>query len=250
MTECTESSLYVTWRHPEGRIHPVGLLTQRVLNGSEIYRFVYLKTSESLEGFPRLPGLPDLHRVYKSETLFPVFLNRQMPRRRPDYGQYVGKLGLDIDSDPFEVMARNEGRKLTDRIEVFAPPIRTEDANLTTLFFVRGLRHREGATEAVAALRSGDLLALADDPQNEANPSAIFVNTPQGKPVGWVPDYLVDTVHDLRDLIGEDAISITAEHVNPPHVVAPSMRVLCRLSAPWPNNYQPLSGPAFQPMVS
>ena len=137
-------------------------------------------------------------------------------------------------------MARNDGRKVTDRIEVFAPPIRTEDANLTTLFFARGIRHREGASEAVTALQSGDLLALADDPQNELNPLAIFVTTRQGKCVGWVPDYLVETVHGLRDRIGEDTISITAEHVNPPGV-APSMRLLCRLTAPWPDNYQPLS---------
>ena len=248
MTERAESNLYVTWRHPEGRIRPVGLLTQTVLNGSESYRFVYLKASKSLQGFPRLPGLPDLHRVYESEKLFPIFRNRQMPRRRPDYGQYVKKLGLDIDSDPFEVMARNDGRKVTDRIEVFAPPIRTDDAKLTTLFFVRGIRHREGASEAVTALQSGDRLILVDDPHNEVNPQAILIATPDYAPVGWVPDYLVNTVHELRDLTGDNAISITAEHVNPPGV-APSMRLLCRLTAPWPDNYQPLSSPAFQPIV-
>ena len=250
MTERAESNLYVTWRHPEGRIRPVGLLTQTVLNGSESYRFVYLKASKSLQGFPRLPGLPDLHRVYESEELFPVFLNRQMPRRRPDYGQYVRKLGLDIDTDPFEVMARDQGRKLTDRIEVFAAPTRTEDGNLTTLFFVRGIRHREGdALETVTALRSGDVLALVDDPGNEVNPLAMFIDTPKHKPVGWVPDYLVKTVHELHELTGENAISITAEHVNPPDV-APHMRLICRLTAPWPDKYEPLSGSAFEPIVS
>ena len=85
MTDPAELSLYVTWRHPEGLIHPVGLLTRRVLNGSDSYRFVYLKTSETIEGFHHLPGLPDLHRVYESQDLFPVFRNRQMSRRRPDY---------------------------------------------------------------------------------------------------------------------------------------------------------------------
>ena len=244
-----ESKLYVTWRHPEGRIHPVGLLTRSVLNGWESYRFVYLKASESLEGFTYLPGLPDLHRVYRSEKLFPVFRNRQMPRRRTDYPKYVNSLGLDTESHPFEVMARNEGRKLTDRIEVFTPPTRTDDAELTTLFFARGIRYLEGASEAVTAVQSGDLLTLVDDPDNATNPLAIRLAIPEGNPVGWVPDYLVDTVHELRHRTGEETLSITAEHVNPPEV-APSMRLICRLSAPWPDNYQPLSDPAFEPVGS
>ena len=250
ITEPTESKLYVTWRHPEGLIHPVGLLTQRVSNGSESYRFVYLKRSESLgESFPPLPGLPDLHRVYESEDLFPVFRNRQMSRRRPDYKEYVRKLGLDIDTDPFVVMANSQGRKLTDRIELFAPPTRTEDANLTTSFFARGIRHREGAPDAVTALRSGDVLTLVDEPNNEVNPRAILIAIPEGTCVGWVPDYLVDTVHELRDLASEQAVSITAERVNPPDV-APNMRLICRLTAPWPDNFEPLSEPDFLPIGS
>ena len=248
MTERAESSLYVAWRHPGGLIHPVGLLTQRVSNGSETYHFVYLKSAESLEGFRRLPGLPDLYRVYESTSLFPVFLNRQMPRRRPDYGEYVSKLGLDVDADPFQVMARDEGRKLTDRIEVFAPPTRTEDGNLTTLFFVRGIRLREGSSQAVEAIRPGDYLAMADDHDNEVNPRAIFIDTSQGKPVGWVPNYLVNTVHELCDRTGGDA-AITAEHVNPPDA-APSMRLICRLTTRWPDTYQPFSGQAFEPTAA
>ena len=249
MTDPAELSLYVTWRHPEGLIHPVGLLTRRVLNGSDSYRFVYLKTSETIEGFHHLPGLPDLHRVYESKDLFPVFRNRQMSRRRPDYPQYVEKLNLAIDCHPFEVMARNEGRKLTDRIEVFAPPVRTDDAKLTTLFFARGIRHRPGDSQAITAMQVGDRLVLEDDPENKHNPRAMFINTLQLRPVGWVPDYLVGTVHDLRDLTGVEAVSVTAEHINPPDV-APSMRLICRLTAPWPDHYEPLTGPKFQPIVS
>ena len=247
MTESDESSLYVTWRHPEGLIHLVGLLTRRVSNGSETYRFVYLNRAASLEGFRRLPGLPDLHRVYESESIFPVFLNRQMPRRRPDYGDYVSKLGLDMDADPFQVMARDEGRKLTSHIEVFAPPTRTEGGDLTALFFVRGIRHREGASNAIRAIRRGDHLAMAADRDNEVNPRALFIDTLDGKPVGWVPDYLVNTVHELRDRTGGDAV-ITAEHVNSPDVAA-SMRLICRLTTQWPDTYQPFSDPAFQPTV-
>ena len=181
--------------------------------------------------------------------MFPVFRKRQMPRQRPDYGEYLEKLGLDLETDPFEVMARNEGRKLTDRIEVFAPPVRTDRGDLTTLFFARGIRHRHGASEALTKLQIGDRLTLIDDSDNEVNGLAIFIDTTSGEPVGWVPNYLVDTVHDLRELNDHDALTVTVEHVNPPEV-APYMRLICRLSAPWPNSYEPFSGPEFQPIAS
>ncbi|MDE0066447.1 MAG: hypothetical protein OXN44_06205 [Acidimicrobiaceae bacterium] len=245
--------LFVTWRHPDGLIHPVGRLSRRVReesDGALPYQFVYFKHAEGLlsEGFSLLPGLPDLHRVYEAQELFPVFRKRQMPRQRPDYADYLGKLGLDVETDPFEVMARNEGRKLTDRIEVFAPPRRTDDGDLTTLFFARGIRHRDGASDAVTTLQRGDRLALKDDSKNKVNPLAIFIDTTLDEPVGWVPNYLVDTIHDLRSLSDDDALTMTVEHVNPPEV-APYMRLICRLSAPWPDNYEPFSGPEFQPIA-
>ena len=113
-------------------------------------------------------------------------------------------------------MARNEGRKLIDRVEVFAPPIRTARGDLTTLFFARGIRHRVGASDVVAGLQVGDRLRLVDDTGNETNPRAVLVNTRNDERVGWIPDYLVETVHELRDLTCEDAVEVAAEHVNPP----------------------------------
>ena len=107
MTEPTERRLYAAWRHPDGLIHPVGVLTRRMVDSEVSFRFVYLKTAEQLDGFDHLPGLPDLHSVYESDHLFAVFRNRQMPRRRPDYGDYLQRLDLDLDTDPFEVMARS-----------------------------------------------------------------------------------------------------------------------------------------------
>lgn len=251
MTEHTERRLYATWRNPQGLIRPVGMLTRRVpahSDGAISFRFVYLKAAEQFEGFRHLPGLSDLHRAYESEHLFPVFRNRQMPRRRPDYADYVRELDLDVTSDPFEVLARSEGWRATDRIEVFAHPERTPEGDLTTLFFARGIRHLDGAADAVSTVEPGDVLDLVDDPDNEVNPRAVLMSSRTGERVGWVPDYLVDLIHELRDPFGVDA-RITAEHVNgettPPH-----MRLLCRLRAPWPNGYEPLSAPEFQPIVS
>lgn len=251
MTEQAGRRLYASWRHPEGLIHPVGILTRRVSDqpGGEVsFRFVYLKSAEQIDGFKHLPGLPELHQVYESPYLFPVFQNRQMPRRRPDYADYVRELDLDVTSDPFEVLARSEGWRATDRIEVFAYPERTPEGDIKTLFFARGIRHLDGAANAVSEVRRGDVLNLVDDPDNEVNPRAMLMSNRTGQTVGWVPNYLVDMIHELRESFDVD-VEITAEHVNP-ETTPPHMRLLCRLRAPWPEGYEPLSAPEFQPIVS
>lgn len=242
-----ERRLYATWRNPDGLIRPVGMLTRLCTSEGENYRFVYLKAAEQFDGFRCLPGLPDLHRVYESEHLFPVFRNRLMPRNRPDYGQFVEELALDVETDPFEVLVRSEGWRETDRIEVFAHPEREPDGTLTMLFFVRGIRHLEGAAAAVDEVRAGDVLRLEDEPGNPVNPRTILVSTRTGRRVGWVPDCLLETVHELREL--DEPIEVRAEHVNP-DTSPPHMRLLCRLRTRWPDGYEPLAGPEYQSMAA
>jgi hypothetical protein len=60
-------------------------------------------------------------------------------------------------------------------------------------------------------------------------------------------DYLVDHIHELRQLNGHDP-RVVVEHVND-RTSAPHLRLLCRLSAPWPQGYQPFSNAQFQPLV-
>ena len=243
-----ERALFVSWRDPIlGSIHPIGRLVRRVGPGGEMYSFAYLKLAERLEGFEPLPGLPDLHRRYDKDRLFPVFANRIMPRSRPDYDLLAAHVDLRADADPFEVLARTGGRRATDRIEVFAGPEQTGEGDSCVLFFARGIRHVAGAAEALSTLQPGDRLALVGDPRNPHNPRAVLLRISDGRQVGWVPDYLVDHVHELRQLNGFDPVA-AVEHVND-ETVAPHMRLLCRLSAPWPDRYVAFSGPDFQTLV-
>ena len=245
MSPDRERRLYAAWRNPDGLIRPVGVLTLQATADGDVYRFVYLKAAEKFDGFRCLPGLPELHDVYESHELFPVFHNRLMPRRRPDYEDFLQRLALDVETDPFGVLIRSEGWRATDRIEVFAYPERTDDGALTTLFFVRGVRHLDGASKAICEVRPGDVLEIVDEPDNPVNPRALRLRNSSGSFVGWIPDCLVDMVHELREL-GACAGAI-AEHVNPES--SPNhMRLLCRLRAPWPVGYEPLSGPNYQPI--
>lgn len=247
MSTNVERHLYVAWRRPDGLIVPVGRLTQQTdLKGTR-FRFVYLKGAERHGDFPGLPGLADTYTTHESRALFPVFANRVMPRDRADYGSFVEQLDLSVEADPFEVLGRSEGVRETDRIEVFPGPEATPDGRLCTLFFARGIRHLEGASEAVAGLRVGDELILQAERTNPVNSRAMLLNTRTGASVGWAPDYLLDLLHELEHLNG-DAPTIVVEHVNPSSV-APHLRLLCRATAPWPVGYAPFTGPDFQPLV-
>lgn len=246
-TGVQERDLFVSWRAPSGSIRPVGLLRRQRTSEGDRFTFVYLKLAEHFAEFEPLPGLPDLHRRYESEHLFPVFANRMMPRSRPEYDALAASVDLPGEGDPFEVLARSGGRRATDRIEVFLPPERRADGSSCVLFFARGIRHVDGAAAAVDALQVGDRLQLVDDRSNAYNSRAIILRVRDGHPVGWVPDYLVEHVHDLRQLNGTEP-TIEVAHVNE-GTVAPHLRLLCRLTAPWPDGYEPFSDADFQPLA-
>lgn len=246
--EQSDRSLFVSWRHPSGSIIPIGRLVRRRDAHGDRYLFAYLKNAEQIPEFNPLPGLPQLHQRYESDRPFPTFANRVMPRRRPDYDLFASQIDLRADADPFEVLARSGGRRATDRVEVFAEPIRTADGESCVIFFARGIRHIEGGAAAVDRLQAGDHLIVTDDPENPYNGRAVLLRMTDGQRVGWVPDYLVEHVHNLREFNGADPV-VVVEHVNDDSVV-PHMRLLCRLHAPCPEGYEPFSGPEFQTLVA
>jgi hypothetical protein len=55
--------------------------------------------------------------------------------------------------------------------------------------------------------------ATVDEPDNSVNPRAILVSTRTRVALGWVPNMLVDYVHEVRD---GAPFSIEVTHVNGP----------------------------------
>ncbi|QGG94369.1 hypothetical protein [Actinomarinicola tropica] len=235
--------LYVTWRSPTGSILPVGLLEQR--SQSPRYRFAYLKSVESIDGFPPFPGLPELHRGYESDVLFPVFQNRVMSQEREDYPRFVQQLDLSVDDEPFVVLGRSGGARQTDRIEVFPEPLPVGGV-LDCPFFVRGIRHMPGASDVVADLGIGAHLELVLDEENEHDSRARLLVWAGDQAIGWLPGYLVSVVDELQLLVGDPRVVVA--RVNPPS--APShLRVLCRLQSAWPEGWRPFAGSEYSPLV-
>jgi hypothetical protein len=111
--------LGVAWQHPETRsIRQVGLLWQDRAQ----YHFRYVRNVKDIDGFTPFLRFPGLRGTYSSERLFPLFAQRVMDPRRPDYEEYVRTLDLVRDSTPWEQLARSEGRRAGDAIMVFPEP--------------------------------------------------------------------------------------------------------------------------------
>jgi hypothetical protein len=238
----TPCRLYVAWQDPASRaIVPVGRLSRYVSNGDITYEYRYLRTAADLDGFQPFVGFPALNHAYRSSQLFPFFENRLMPRARDDYADFVGSLGLPPDADPFEVLARSEGRRQTDTIEVFPEPA-FDDGVVHCRFLVHGIRHVPDAQEAIDSLRVGDALGVLLDPQNPVDARAVMLRDQTFHLLGWVPRYLTELVRTPLARLGPHAVHVCVEHIGrrdgPAH-----LRLLCALDARWPERAAlPLSG--------
>jgi hypothetical protein len=241
--------LFVAWQDPEIRsIIPVGRLTRERDSDGETFEFRYLRRARDLSRFRPFVGFSSLDECYRSSDLFPFFENRIMPRTRDDYGDYLGSLGLPVDADPFEILARSEGRRATDTIEVFPEPS-LHDGSVTCRFLVHGVRHIPDAHDTIDGLSMGEVLCVLPDPKNEFDELAVLLRTGGDRLVGYVPAYLTSLIHRPLDVYGPDGVQVTVEHIGdrsgPSH-----LRLLCKLVARWPDDVPPLGGPDFEALGS
>ena len=240
--------VFVAWQNPETReITPVAML-QRLADGEARFEFRYLRRAGDLPDFRPFIGFPDLARPYQSEELFPFFENRIVPRTREDYPEFVRSLGLGPDADPFEILARTEGRRQTDTIEVFPEPL-LDQGSLCLCFLVHGIRHVPGADEAIEHLSPGAELSVMADLQNDNDVLAVMVRSADYQLLGWIPRYLTELVHTPLRELGQGALSVRVEHIGdrdgPIH-----LRLLCRMEARWPEGRPaPFSGPDYEPFT-
>ncbi|MGH3401219.1 MAG: hypothetical protein ACRDRJ_01670 [Streptosporangiaceae bacterium] len=251
----TLQRLVVAWQNPDERgIQPVGFLTYDGL----LYRFAYIRHALGVADFRPLLGFPDLQGSYSSPDLFPLFAQRAMDPRRPDYQRYVARLGLEGEPGPWEQITRSQGRRQGDTIQLFPEPTSHGD-ELTCLFLVHGIRHAhegdrleggwirgtpEQVNAALGSLRPGDPLQLAPDLRNRFNELAVMV-VGSSVPVGWVPDLLLEDLHRLRE---RSAITASVEHVNGPDAPV-HLRLLVRLAAIPAGDFRFFTGQRWEPLV-
>lgn len=246
------NALFVAWRGglPEhGQWSPIGKL-ERV---DGFYRFAYTRGAQMLMGFTPFPGMTDLHRVYESEELFPLFANRLLSKSRPEYEAYLTWSGFDPKDppEPLAILGVTEGIRQTDQLEVFPCPTPDAAGCFVTRFFMHGLRWMpQAAIERASKLRAGERLALIPDPSNPFDAHAIAIRTTDMRDrfmIGYVPRYLAHDTYSLFGGCGAHSIEVSVERLNGS---APTqMRVLCRMNACWPDGFEPCKQEAFQPIV-
>ncbi|MFI0352524.1 hypothetical protein [Actinomadura sp. 9N407] len=233
--------LLVAWQHPQSRsISPVGRLEQQ----GNRYSFRYLQRASEVEGFKPFIGFPDLASSYDSTRLFPLFRQRVMDPKRPDYVRYLETLGLGEDAAPMEILSRSAGIRQGDAIMLFPEPPVQADGSTKYSFLVHGVRHmaKFGAEERIADLKSGDELTLIDEPSNPVNPRALLVTSSGEYSLGWVPDLLLEYVHRVRD---EGGSRILVERTNGPDVPW-HLRLCVCLVGKAPTGWKPFEGPGWK----
>lgn len=236
-------ALFVAWQDPKTRQWvPVGRLTYE--NGT--YRFVYTRGAKQAKNFTPFGRMVDFDAAYVSEVLFPLFANRVLPKSRPEYGDYLRWLGLsENEHDDLEVLARTGGLRGTDTLELIPCPEPTQSSSYEVYFFGHGLRYLPPEhQERVNALKAGEQLFLMRDIQNPYDPMALLMRTNDPMSlVGYCPRYYSTEFTRLIEAVKPDKVKVVVEQVNPD---APSqLRLLCKLTSPWPANFLPCSRDEF-----
>ncbi len=245
------TSVFIAWRGggaEQGEWSPVARLD--CTDGE--YHFVYTHGARTLAGFHPFPGMPDLHEVYRSATLFPMLANRLLSKSRPEYEASLAWGGFvpRDPPDPLAVLRVTEGIRQTDALEVFPCPLPDSEGNYRTRFFLHGLRHAAPeARDRVATLRTGVTLRIELEDDNPRDPRAVAVVADDDRHLrlGYVPRYLARDARALLAHGGPDGIDLRVARINPGPPL--QMKVLCRLTAAWPRDFAPCGADAFRPIV-
>lgn len=241
--------LFLAWQNPENRYwFPIGLLT---FDG-EYYYFSYtngVKKAQDESNFKLLHSFPEVEKIYKSKTIFPLFANRLMPSSRPDYPNYLNWLNItDNESNLMNILARSGGQKVTDTFEVFPSPEKNKQGNFELKFFIHGLRYMpQCSQDYIANLKTNESLFLVKDCQNKYDNNALLLRTENRHNLGYCPRYLTKDIINLLE-INPQSVQVVVEKINlPPAPI--QLRLLCSLTAPWYDNFNPFSNEIYQPIM-
>lgn len=241
-------AVFVAWQCPANRaIYPVARLVVR--DEAPRYEFVYVHGVRDArqKGFEPFAGMRQLDQIYLADDLFPLFSNRVMAPSRPDFPDYIERLGLQGQPEPVLVLARSEGRKVTDNLEVFAPPeFHAASGRWMYVAFARGVRHVLGAEDVASTLRAGDMLSIVRDVTNEWDARALLMLAIGQRRVGFVPHTLIEDIDRLVDLGA--AIDAEVLRVNPSPAPV-HQRLLVTIQAQHVEGFLPLSTQRYQPLA-
>lgn len=250
------NTLFLAWQHTRTATgdskasrawFPIG----RLDDADGGFRFAYVQGAEEARreaGFAPLDAFPELDRVYQSRELFPLFRNRLISREREDFPDYVRRLGLAADANPFEILAVSGGGKQTDNLEVFPRIQPRRDGSFHCRFFLHGWRHVSGAAQArLEHLSAENQLQVAFEFNNPTGPALQLQTADDYLVLGWTPRYLVA---DLLNALASDPAKVRARVVQVNLPPAPhNQRVLIEFEGKLPEGMRLMESRPYQPIV-
>jgi hypothetical protein len=242
------SAFILNWQDPESRRwHPVGKLTRI----EDFFVFAYTKGSLDSPNFVPFGNMSDQKSLYISESLFPIFANRVINERRPEFSRYSAWSGLNYpgEVDPLLLMARMGGVRATDTLQVYPVPEKTADGFYKTVFFCHGVSYlTENSQSFVSMLSSGERLYPMLDVQNPFDTMAVALRSADPPTiVGYCPRYLAKDIGTLA-AVASGSLNIVVKQVN---ADAPAQyRLLCEAFSRWPEDFEPCNSEDQQTIVS
>lgn len=188
------NSVYLAWQSPESRDwHVVGALFET----NRGYEFRYTKGALVSDKFVPFSGMDDLYKSYISEELFPLFRNRILSNKRPEYPKFIKWLGLEQEGiTPVDILARSGAQRGTDQLQMFQKISVSETGDYEHYFFAHGLSHlTRSANKRVESLEKGEKLRLCLDCQNAYDQEAVLIRADNPAEIlGYCPRYLAKDI--------------------------------------------------------
>jgi len=110
-------SIFVAARS-RGDDAPIWATVGKLTKQNSYYEFRYTMGARKLPDVAPFPGLPDLEKVYQMEDIFPIFKNRLLSERRPEYKKWLSWGGFDPDVKPdaISVLSTLGSRRAADSL--------------------------------------------------------------------------------------------------------------------------------------
>jgi hypothetical protein len=219
--------VFLAWQSPDTRgWHVVGALTQT----HQGYEFHYTKGAAAAgDSFIPFSGMEDINKSYVSEELFPLFHNRLLSSKRPEYPSFIKWLGLsEEDATPINILARSGALRGTDQLQMFHRIHVNNSGSFEHFFFLHGLSYlNKSAQKRVESLLIGERLFLCLDCQNIHDEHAVIVRADKpAEIIGYCPRYLAKDINFLLDISSEVTVTVEKTTKDAPT----NYQLMCKVS--------------------
>lgn len=227
----SKQTAFLTWQDPDSREwHVIGILEYE----KTFYSFKYTQGCRETNNFVPFSGMENLTKEYRSSELFPVFQNRLLSSKRPEFPKFIAWLGLNPETaNSMDVLTRSGGVRGTDNLQLFPKIELGNNGEFEHVFFVHGVRYLPTSAQTrIDSLTQGDVLHACLDIQNEYDTNAVLLRTQkQPELLGYIPRYLSLELCSILKR-NHSAMSFSVELIS--YEAPESYKLLCRVKGELP----------------